>query len=95
MSSVSDSCHASALRRIGGDVVPRAERPALRAQHHNAGGGVGIGGEEPLDERVLELEADRIQLVGAVDGHDADAAVHGVLHQVSSHGRLSAGPAAR
>ena len=57
-SSVSDSCQASALPRAGGagrvgrDVVAGAEAPALGAQHHHAGGRVGVGLVEALDERA-------------------------------------------
>jgi hypothetical protein len=39
---------------------------------------------------VLELVADRVELVGTVDRHDADAAVDGVGHDLRGHGGSSA-----
>jgi hypothetical protein len=49
-----------------------------------------------LDERALEIAADRVQLVAAVERDDADAAVDGIGHEGRGHGgsfvaRVSAG----
>ena len=49
--------------RAGADVVAGGEAPALGAQHHHAGGRIGVGLVQALDEQALELGADRVELV--------------------------------
>src|SRR5262249_24771331 len=66
--------------------VAGAEAPALGAEDDHAGGRVAVGLVEALHERLLELRADRVELVGSIQGDDADAAVRGVGDERRSHG---------
>jgi hypothetical protein len=91
-SSVSDSCQASVFpffaARAGLGEIARAEASPLGAEDDDARGGIAVGLVEALDERALEVAADRVQLVAAVEGDDADAAVDGIGHEGRGHGGL-------
>ena len=72
--------------RIGpGDVEAHAEASTLRAQHHHAGGLVGLGGPQRVPPGVHQPWADGVELLGPVDGDDPHRAIGLVQHQVIGH----------
>jgi hypothetical protein len=51
------------LRTLGADVVSSAETAALGAQQYDARRSIAIGALKGLGQRVLQLVADRVELV--------------------------------
>jgi hypothetical protein len=64
------------VRALGADVVPGAEAAALGAQQYDARRRIGISALEGLGQRVLQLVADRVELVRPIKGNDADFIVN-------------------
>jgi len=79
--------------RLRPDVVAGAEAAPLGAQQHDAGRRVGVGPVKRVEQRVLQLGADRVELVRAVQRDDADLVVDLVQHDRLGHGVLPARPA--
>src|SRR5262249_32582126 len=71
--------------RIRRDGVARRKASPVGAQDGLARGRIAIGLVKALDQELLELEADGVELVGAVQRDDADAAVGGVGDDGGAH----------
>ena len=69
------------LHLVGAEVI--AARKCLRAgpgQHDDPDVVIAVGGGDRAPDLIAELEAHRVQLVGAVQSHNRDAIIHRVVH---------------
>ena len=70
---------------FGADIITGAEAAPIGAQQHNAGRRIRLRHGEGLGQRILQLSANRIQLVGPIERDDADFLIDLVKNDIVRH----------